>query len=176
MKDEDLINRLKTGKVQQGLAQLYRYFPKVRQFVKRNGGTSEQANDIFQESLLVLLEKTNQPDFILTASLDTYLFSICKYKWKAELIKLNRYVNFDYELVDLGDTSDEKRYHLAEQALSNVGERCLEILKSFYVLHLSMQEIASKMQLKTEEVAKNQKYRCLEKARQNYLKLTISTN
>ncbi|MDR3712108.1 MAG: sigma-70 family RNA polymerase sigma factor [Puia sp.] len=55
----------------------------------------------------------------------------------------------------------------ARQLLARLRERCRKILYLFYYRRLSMEEIASEMEL-TADSAKNQKYRCLNQLRELY--------
>lgn len=56
-------------------------FPIIAHYVKQNKGNEEDAQDIFQEAIIVLVGKVKKPDFILTATLSTYLFAISKNIW-----------------------------------------------------------------------------------------------
>ena len=66
---------------------------------------------------------------------------------------------------------EESKFKTAEKALLEVGEKCRDLLRLFYFEKLDFKKIAEKIGLANERVAKNQKYRCLEKARENYLML-----
>jgi len=52
------------------------YYPAIESFTKRNNGTSSDAEDIFQETIIVLLDKVPRKDFILTSSIKTYIFAV----------------------------------------------------------------------------------------------------
>ena len=43
------------------------YYPSVRNFITKNSGCEDDAQDIFQETILVLLEKVPKEDFNLTS-------------------------------------------------------------------------------------------------------------
>ena len=45
------------------------YYPSVKNFITKNSGCEDDAQDIFQETILVLLEKVPKEDFNLTSSL-----------------------------------------------------------------------------------------------------------
>ncbi len=53
----------------------------VNRFVTNNNGTTNDAQDIFQDVMLVFVEKVRQDDFHLTASAKTYLMAITKHLW-----------------------------------------------------------------------------------------------
>lgn len=61
------------------------YYPSVKNFITKNSGSEEDAEDIFQETILVLLEKVPKTDFNLTSSLKTYIFAISSNLWLKKL-------------------------------------------------------------------------------------------
>jgi len=62
----------------------------MRRWVLKNNGTSADAQDIFQEAIIVIHQKANDPAFVLTCPLGALLFSIGKNKWLNQLRKKNR--------------------------------------------------------------------------------------
>ena len=64
---------------------------------------------------------------------------------------------------------EEEKFKKAENALMKLGEKCRQILQLFYSQNKSFKEIADMVGFSNEKVAKNQKYSCMEKARENYL-------
>lgn len=169
MKDQDIIGFLQNGQINRAVKGLYVYMPDIRRHVMSNNGSREDAEDIYQESLIVLYKKCREPEFVLSSSLKTYLFAVARNLWLQELKKRNRIqINTQSELQD--DTMDEE-YQLiqvAEKAFGLLGESCQKLLLMFYVQKLSMIEIAKNLGFNSAQVAKNQKYRCLEKARSNF--------
>ncbi len=65
---------------------------------------------------------------------------------------------------------EEKKYQLAERAFSELGKRCQQLLQLFYQQAMSFKDIAQVMQFSSEKIAKNQKYKCLVKAKDIYEK------
>ena len=82
-------------------------------------------------------------------------------------------VTDDLSLADQGFISSEQKYNQAEEAFILLGEKCKELLMQFYFHKKPMIEIASMLGFANEKVAKNQKYKCLEKAKENYTQLTM---
>ena len=54
-------------------AEYYAYLDDIIWYVKQNNGTSSDAEDLYQDALIVLLEKLSQDNFHLSASLKTYI-------------------------------------------------------------------------------------------------------
>ena len=68
-----------------------RNFPMVRAYILLNKGKVEDAEDIFQEALLVMYQKLRKGEFQLQTSLDRYCYGVCKNMWRTRL-KANRIV------------------------------------------------------------------------------------
>ena len=67
----EIINDLRGGN-NNAFGQLYKEnFAMVNSFVTNNNGRSVDAEDIFQDTMMVLLEKLKQDNFQLTASIKT---------------------------------------------------------------------------------------------------------
>lgn len=178
MTDEQIIQELKAGNHSSALKALYKHYPVVRQMVLRNSGSKQDAEDIYQESLIILWRKVRENNFQLTSALSTFLVGICRLQWMNELRKRNKTVTSELNEVTAEDAErfstyfeEESKFKRAEKALLELGEKCRDILRLFYFNKLDFKTIASKVGLSNERVAKNQKYRCLEKARENYLSL-----
>jgi len=63
------------------------YFSKVKKMVMNNSGFSEDAEDLFQDSLLIIIDNIRSSRFKMTSSFGTYLTSVCWHLW---LQRLNR--------------------------------------------------------------------------------------
>jgi RNA polymerase sigma factor (sigma-70 family) len=172
MQDQKILELLRSQKQEKGFYLLYKEFPKVRKLITSNGGKKEDAEDLFQEALIVLYRKATEPSFTLTSSAGTYLYSICRYMWKDELKKRNRTVALkaeqDMEKLesDFNEAVEkENKLKLAEDIIRSLGEKCRELLRLFYFEMLSMKSIAQKLGFSSEKIAKNQKYKCIERAK-----------
>jgi RNA polymerase sigma factor (sigma-70 family) len=173
MQDQKIIELIRSNKNDQALLGLYKNFPAIRKLIRSKGGNTADAEDIFQEALIILCKKVNNPGFVLNARLSTYLFSVCRFLWKDELKKRKNHLFNDFEtgltsleelqLVD--DTEDTTRIKLAEKVINELGDRCREVLLLFYKGGLKLKDIAAKMGYSSENTAKNQKYKCLETAK-----------
>lgn len=175
MKDAQVVELLKTGQYTKAAEKLYVYFPVIKKLVLNNSGTRQDAEDIYQEALIVLMRRSRQPDFVLTCSLNTYLYSVCRFLWSDQLKARKRKVETDLmkheDLLKEEELEafvpEEGSVKLAERAVSQLGDKCRQLLKLFYFDKLSFKQIAARLKFATEQVAKNQKYRCIEKAKEN---------
>jgi len=138
-----------------------------------NGGTRQDAEDIFQEALVIFCRKAKEYDFQLTSQLSTYLYGICNFLWKDEKRRTQKFLptEVDDELIKADEASitelieEDTRVKQAEKVLNELGERCRELLLLFYNGGIRLKDIARKMGYSSEATAKNQKYKCLEAAR-----------
>lgn len=173
MDDIKIIKLLKSGKEDKAFLKLYKNYHQVEKLVLSKGGSREDAKDVFQEALIIFYEKVNKTDFKLTSTIATYIYSVSRFVWKDQLVKKNGNkttdLSFEFtseeELEFQGAIEREEKFKQLEMVLTKIGDKCLQLLKLFYYDGLKMKDIATKVGLKSEKVAKNQKYKCLERAK-----------
>ena len=171
MKETKLIEELKQNN-EQAFKALYEYYPKIRSYLLRFGAAKQEVEDVYHESLYILINKLKDPKFELTCSVNTFLFSICKHKY----ISLNREKKKNYKIeLDPSHSKDieaaikeDKKYEVAQKAFRQLEDGCKNLLKAFYVEGKRMKQIAIEFGFTSDKVAKTQKYRCLEAAKKNY--------
>lgn len=171
MKDEEIIQQIRSGKPDTAIKVLYKEFPKVCGLIIASGGDKSEARATFHDALIVVMEKVQDPTFVLTCKLTTYLFGVNRLLWKNTLRKLNsaREVEWSDTLIltneDLGlNEEQESLIEVMEKVLSRITDRCREMLQRFYFKSESMTEIASAMGFTSVNSAKTQKYKCMEQA------------
>lgn len=178
MSDRDIIELIRQGRDERAFAKLYAHFPKVRRLVRNNSGSADDAKDVFQDALIIFHRKARSAEFALTSSISTYLFSVCRNLWREELRRRGRTLA-RWEVTELPEETAELaailaregEYATAEKALGTLGERCLEVLKRFYITREPLQQIAQVLGLAGEGAAKTRKYKCLEEARKRFREL-----
>jgi RNA polymerase sigma factor (sigma-70 family) len=147
------------------------FYSNINFFIKKNNGSDEDANDIFQEAIIVMYRKLKANEVVLDCTFDTYLYSICRFLWLKELgkrkveqetIKDNH--EFNDEIYDDGlETVVElnERYKLYQKHFANLGKDCQKILQ-LYFDKVPLKNIAEIMGFKSEKYAKKRKYFCKE--------------
>jgi len=178
--EDQFIDGLRTGN-NEVLSALYKkYYNIVLKFIVNNSGTQEAAQDIYQETIIVLYENVQKPSFELNCQLQTYIFSIAKRLWLKQLKKSSKTFLFkedgENELVDVSEEITEhlnKEVELDKlnQSLAELGEPCATLIKDFYVQKLSMDEIAEKFGYTNADNAKNQKYKCLQRLKKCFFEI-----
>lgn len=168
MNDKKILALFKDGQREKAFSKLYTLYPKIEALVVSNGGQKQDASDVFQEALIILNRNLEKSDFKLTSSFYTYLYSVSRFIWKDNQKKFSKQElhNFnDTEIEHFHSVLEEHKYQHAERAFLELGERCQQLLQLFYHKAMSFKAIANVMQFKSEKVAKNQKYKCLAKAK-----------
>ncbi len=176
--DTELLQGLAEGK-RDAVAALYtQYHSILIKWIIARGGSEADAEDVFQEALVVLYEKSRLAEFCLTCKLSTYLLAICTRLW----YKKNQKNAFFTQLIEEGESEEdtftedieaheekELQYERLEEALNQLGEPCSALLKAFYIKKQNMQQIAAEFQYTNAENAKTQKYKCLNRLRKIFL-------
>ncbi len=171
MSDQKIITLFKNGYRDKAFRELYKLYPRIEKLILSKGGTKADATDVFQEALIVLNRNLEKSNFTLTASFYTYLYSVSRFIWKDQQKQFSKQELHDLNTEDVSifhSVLEEKKYQLAEQAFHELGARCQQLLQWFYVKKMSFKDIAEQMQFKSEKIAKNQKYKCLQKAKDIY--------
>jgi len=78
----------------------------IRLLVTQLGGTSEDAKDIFQEGLMILIEKIDIKEFALTCKFKTFLYCVCENLWKSVMVKQKAAANYFKRRVEEDDDND----------------------------------------------------------------------
>ncbi len=179
MNETKILTLFQSNKSDKAFQLLYDFWPQFLGYVKNQGGSKEQAEDIYQEAIIIFYKKLREEDFQFEGSLKTYLFNTAKYMWWREnRLDENSKVSTVSEQSFDGAQDDkeleaaiekEMKIQKAEKVIESLGEKCKEILEAFYYQGLKMVEIAKKFGYASPKTAKNQKYKCLERARKQLL-------
>jgi len=152
------------------LKSLYKQWPDARKYLKSIGCGSTEAEDIFQEALLIYVRKVETPEFELTVKPFYYVKNTCKFLWYNSARKKARSANQELPEIEFIEDDEwfqkENKFQMIEQAMSQIGKQCQQILQLFYGGGMNMTEIAKKIGLRNDKVAKAQKYRCINKVKE----------
>jgi RNA polymerase sigma factor (sigma-70 family) len=148
------------------------YYPSVATYVTNNRGNAADAEDVFQEAIIILLQKVRQKDFTLTSTLKTYLFAIAKNIWLKKL-RDNKIITVAYfEKVQQTTTSfteeivaEKTREEKAATWIERITENCQRILKAIFFYQEPMDSLMKKMGWKNKHTAANQQYKCIQQVK-----------
>ncbi len=171
MEDTQIIQLIQEGKREKPIRFLYAEYPKIKQLVLKEGLTAELAEEIFQNSLILFIEKVENPAFVLSSKVTTYLYGINRFLTKNEVKNHRKSVQVEWTEAIGFDESEfsydfEKEERLNQLAiiLTKVSEKCCQIFQLFYFEKKSMTEIAKTLKYSSTNSAKTQKYKCIERA------------
>ncbi len=140
----------------------------VVHYIVENGGNTQDAEDVFQDTLILFDRQIREGKFKGESAWTTYFISIAKWRWVSLRRKYGRnielksyYYDKPVEGIEARVIENEKRV-IIDEILSKIGERCKKILK-LYKLSYSMEEIAEEMGLSSPELAKKNAYECRKK-------------
>lgn len=171
MTDQEILACIRRKEFERPVKELYKHLPMVQGTLLKYGAPETVIPEIFNDSLVLLLEKTQAPSFELSSKLSTYLTGICLNNWRNESRKMNshRSVELDVELAESYafvdyDWEKEEKLRLLDSILEKIQDRCKKLLRLFYFEKKRMAEIAEAMGFSSEKSAKTQKYKCMERA------------
>jgi RNA polymerase sigma factor (sigma-70 family) len=172
-KNTNIVEQLRSGNNQKAIAELYKAFPGIYKFIRNNGGDEADAQDVFQDALLVLYRNAQKTEFVLTCAPGTYLYSVSRFLWKDVLKKRNKEIKLDYEIKrDEVVESDVERFQEQQlqtnklaRVMQQLGEKCKLLLQAYYYKKMSMKDIAQSFEYSSVNSAKTQKYKCIERAK-----------
>ncbi|MEO6670758.1 MAG: sigma-70 family RNA polymerase sigma factor [Ferruginibacter sp.] len=175
MSDKEIIQLLRQNKYSAALKGLYSILPDTQKYIKANSGSPDDAEDILQDALVVLYKKVQDEKFSTATPLKYYLLAIVKNCWMQELRRRKK-ITLSYPALQMDmaieETYEELSFVFAKAAFELLGENCKRLLILFYFKKESYINIASILAFSDDKVAKNQKYRCLQKAKDYYLQLS----
>jgi RNA polymerase sigma factor (sigma-70 family) len=170
MKDNSkiIIECIRTGKNNEALEYLYKDpLRKIRKFILMNSGTLDDADDVFQDAIIVLFQYVKNGKYNEEYDLDGFLFRVAKNSWIDIARKKQKIIKASFTGFDISDETDHLNDLIKDEQLNTfhilfnkLEDNCKKILSYVIFDKKSMKEIAELMEFKDEKVAKNQHYRC----------------
>jgi RNA polymerase sigma factor (sigma-70 family) len=146
-------------------------FKGVSNLIINNSGSDDDAEDVFQESLIVLFKRLrDEPNFELNSTFSTYLYSICRLIWlkklregkKLDVTELNHEMEESIEFEEPLPVQDKDlRMAVYQRNLLLIPEDCQKIL----VLtgqDISAKEIAEKLGFRSDAYVRKRRHFCKE--------------
>jgi len=141
------------------------YLPLIEYAIERVGGNTEEAKDIFQEALIIIITKIDKGEFVLSAKFSTYLYAVSKKLWMYQQNKYKTAMDFhkshanDIEKPLFIESYDrELQQKVFKYYFEQLSEICQKVLK-LYWLEIPVPEIARKLGRKEVSI-RNRKYEC----------------
>ncbi|MBP7513855.1 MAG: sigma-70 family RNA polymerase sigma factor [Flavobacteriales bacterium] len=148
------------------------HFPAVRQYVLQNSGTVSDAQDVFQEAIVVLWMNVKLDRF--SAGTESgpggFLFRVAKNKWldvvRSAAHRHMKVVHNDQSLERRSDAPDdtEERITRLRGVYEKLDDKCRTILDQYYFERKDLATIAAGMGVEEDSI-RTIKYRCMMKLR-----------
>lgn len=136
------------------------YLPTIKKYVLKNSGSDSDAFDVFQEAMIILYRQITENSLKLTTDLKGYFFGIARNIWNTHFRILQRNAPLEGDYEDDDNTDAEKEIlieRIIARSLEKLSPDSRMILKLFSEGY-SYEEIAEKMNLKSEVYARRKKY------------------
>ena len=146
-------------------------FNPVKQLILNNAGSENDAEDIFQEALIIIFKKLKEDQkFVLTSAFTTYIYSISRLLWlkhlrnikKIEIDPLNRDLEEKIEFEPPSPVQDQDlRMAIYQRTLLQIPEDCQNILR-LTAQDLTSSEIARQLGFRSEGYVRKRRHFCKE--------------
>ena len=147
------------------------YFPLIRFLVTENGGSGEDAEDVFQDGIIIIYNKISLNQLKLTSSFKTYMYSVCRNLWLQKLNKrkaifdkltdVEEYIDLPKDMLQEASLEEAELHRIIQVHFLSLADDCQKLLRLF-TKNIPLREIASMLGYKTEKYAKTRKYLCKE--------------
>jgi RNA polymerase sigma factor (sigma-70 family) len=147
------------------------FFPLIRFLVTENGGAGEDAEDIFQDGIIIIYSKISLNELRLTSSFKTYMYSVCRNLWLQKLNKrkaifdkltdVEEYIDLPKDMLQEASIQETEMHRIIQIHFLSLADDCQKLLRLF-IKNIPLREIASILGYKTEKYAKTRKYLCKE--------------
>ena len=167
--DQKVIESIRNGGNDQALSYLYgEPLRKIRKYILSNNGSRDDANDVFQDAVIILFNQVKKDKYNAELELDGFLFAVAKNLWVDKIRREKRMVNKDFSMeINHTDFNDQLKDLIVKEksaafrkVFEKLDEKCRNILQYVIYDKLSMKEISEKMGYSNENVAKSNHYRC----------------
>lgn len=149
----------------------------VKGYVLNNSGNEMDAMDLLQDGILLFHQHVITKRFRMESSVRTYIYGICKYLWLNKLRKKSRTNEKLQPELEIADTIVDENSpdtlilenewdQLALKMLNQMGDQCKKVLILAYYKDFPMEKIASEMDYKNSQIARNKKFKCIKQLKE----------
>lgn len=176
--DYDIITGIKNFNNLAYKAIYYNRTETFRKYILKNGGSSQDADEVEQKTIIVLFEKIRDDKFKLNEGtrLSTYLFAIARNLWLKDLAKRGKNVNIDKTQIGdeyIDDINDHdvkfRQEDLLRSEIKLLNEGCRAILIGWYYFKKSYDQMAVEIGTTTADNIRKNKAKCMKKLKTRIL-------
>lgn len=139
-------------------------------YLQKQGAKTDEATDVFQEAVIAVFENIVSGKFRGESALSSYLFSIARFLWLNRLKRqgIAKRVKAEVEIETVAPSHlpqmvEKEQESQIRKLFDELGEQCREVLVRAIYYEDSMEEIAQHMAYASPQIARNKKYRCLQR-------------
>ena len=138
-------------------------YPKIKSYILQNSGSAEDAEDVYQEGMMVFYDNVSQGKFKEESTCETYIFSICRNLWMGHLRSRKKGDHLLSELAPTAGVGQEPQINLTRLhvVFEELKEDCRKLLIGFYYERKSLHDLMLAFNQGSEQAVKNKKGRCL---------------
>lgn len=145
--------------------------PAIISYVRKNHGTIEDAEDVFQDALIAIHARLKEGPMDLNCKFSTYLYQICKNIWLKQLQRNNLFKKKRHEINETNalypellsdEIIDIEAYIIFQRNVNKLNEVCREIIR-LRNMKVPYKDIAENLNIASESQARKLKFNCVEK-------------
>lgn len=162
---KELTNEIILRGIKEGNQSVFLYvkklvFPAITSFIKQNGGNGFQAEEVFQDAMVVIFKKLLKGPVDVQCKFSTYFLGVCKIIWRFNHKNNNsRTIDFRDLIADIGNIEDiykkSKEYKLYRKHFNKLKEKKQKILMAS-LSGKPYQELYEKFGYKSADVYKTE--------------------
>lgn len=141
----------------------------VEKMIRYRRGQQEDARDLVQDAYIILLRKVQSENYV-EGSIRNFWIGIVKglfqnkqkREYRISLVDDHSKIDQEDQMTPEASMENNQRREFLERLLDQVGDKCKQIMK-LSMRGYSMQEIAEKMELASDGMARKTKYQCKKK-------------
>lgn len=169
--DEDIIHGLRR-RDNQVIQYIYTdNFQKISRLIENNNGSEDDAEDVFQETLIIIFKRLREnDDFALSSTFSTYIYSIARLIWlkklrdsrRMDVKKLDREMEDYIEFEEPPPVLDKDlRLAVYQRNLRLIPEDCQKIL-TLTAQDVAAKEIAERLGFRSDGYVRKRRHFCKE--------------
>ncbi len=143
------------------------YYRMIEKLITSKGGLPADAEDVFQDALIILLAKSRQPNFKLTAKLSTLFYAIARNKWTNIQYHRKKFTGLNGQEEGIAESpliDEDERLESVKKAILQLGNGCKNLITQYFYQQLSYAEIGL-LNDNSPNYLKVKMHRCMTKLR-----------
>jgi RNA polymerase sigma factor (sigma-70 family) len=172
--DEHLLLDLQQNLIDKAVAELYSlYHQNITSLIIGMGATPDDADDVFQDTILSFINTVRSGRFRGESSIKTFMVSIARHLWMNEMRSRKRrnernktYSTLEQPLAVAPQDAVIVKSDAVERLFDKIGDVCKKLLTGFYFEKKSMKDLLAESSFQNEQVLRNKKVKCLKSVKE----------